>query len=144
MMKAVILAAGKGVRLRPLTDNVPKAMVKLKGKPLLEWNMEILKECGIGEILIVDGYRKEALEKYFGNSYKGIPVKYLFQEKQLGTADAIRLADKFVKGDFLVLSTDVIVEKSLVEELCIIDSFEDYDAIVVGHCREARAWQGAF
>ena len=132
MMKAVILAAGKGVRLRPLTDNVPKAMVKLKGKPLLEWNMEILKECGIGEILIVDGYRKEALEKYFGNSYKGIPVKYLFQEKQLGTADAIRLADKFVKGDFLVLSTDVIVEKSLVEELCIIDAFEDYDAIVVG------------
>lgn len=131
-MKAVILAAGRGVRMRPLTDNIPKAMVKLKGKPLLEWNMEILKECGIGEILIVDGYKREAIEKYFGKAYKGIPVRYLFQERQLGTADAIRLAEKFAEGDFLALSADVIVEKSLVEELSREDAFDIYDAVVVG------------
>ena len=62
-MKAVILAAGKGVRMRPLTDKIPKAMVKLKGKPLLEWNLEKIKNAGITDVAIVVGYKKEEIEK---------------------------------------------------------------------------------
>ena len=131
-MKAVVLAAGKGVRLRPLTDKVPKVMVKVKGKPLLERILDKLVEVKIEEIFLVVGYKKEVIEKYFGNEFKGIPVKYLVQERQLGTANAIGLAKDYIKGNFLVLNGDVLVESYLFKELGAVDEFDPYDAVVVG------------
>ncbi len=131
-MKAVVLAAGKGVRLRPLTNTVPKAMVKLKGKPLLERTIIELKEAGIEEIIIVVGYLGEVIQKYFGESYEGTPIKYILQVEQKGTAHAIAHAEEFIKENFLVLNADVLVEKDLFKELAVVDEFDSYDAIVVG------------
>ncbi|MFH1224525.1 MAG: sugar phosphate nucleotidyltransferase [Candidatus Diapherotrites archaeon] len=131
-MKAVILAAGRGVRLRPLTEKIPKVMVKVKGKPLLEHVLARLAEAGIGGFEIVVGYRREEIEKHFGKSFAGVPVNYLFQAEQLGTAHAIALARGRVKGNFLVVNADVLVESALFRELATIDEFDDFDVKVVG------------
>ena len=66
-MKAVILAAGKGTRLGPLTDNIPKPMLPIAGKPLLEWILERIKEANIGEVLILTNYLESQIIDYFGN-----------------------------------------------------------------------------
>ncbi|MFH1586439.1 MAG: sugar phosphate nucleotidyltransferase [Candidatus Diapherotrites archaeon] len=132
-MKSVVLGAGKGVRLRPLTNGIPKVMVKLGGRPILERILDSLVDAGIGEIEIVVGYLKENVENYFKGSYRGVPINYLWQEKQLGTAHAIGLAKEFIgEGDFLVMNGDVVVEKELITGLAHKDEFDTSDAVVVG------------
>lgn len=131
-MKAVVLAAGKGVRLRPITEKIPKVMVKLKGKPLLERILNKLTNTGIEEIVLIVGYKREVIEKYFGDEFNGIPLKYFVQEPQLGTANAILLVENYIKGNFLVLNGDVLVESGLLKELAVVDEFDPYDAIIVG------------
>lgn len=131
-MKAVILAAGRGVRLRPLTEKIPKVMVKVKGKPLLEHVLGKLAEAGIDGFEIVVGYRREAIEKHFGNRFSGVPINYLFQAELFGTAHAIALARGRVKGNFLVVNGDVLVESALFRELAAADEFDDFDVKVVG------------
>jgi NDP-sugar pyrophosphorylase family protein len=127
-MKAVILAAGKGTRLKPLTDNIPKALVKLKSKPLLEHVLLSLKNAGINNVIIVVGYLKEKIISYFGNNFQGIKIEYVVQEQQLGTGNAILQAEKFVKEDFLVSHCDTIpkpiVWKQLIEK-------NGFDAVLV-------------
>ncbi len=132
-MKAVVLGAGKGVRLRPLTNGTPKVMIKLGGKPILERILDSLADAGIEEIEIVVGYLKEKIEEHFKGSYRGIHINYLWQEKQLGTAHAIGLAKEFIgEGDFIVMNGDVVVEKELIKGLAHRDEFDLSDAIVVG------------
>lgn len=132
-MKAVVLGAGRGVRLRPLTNGIPKVMVKLGGKPILERILDSLADAEVDEIEIVVGYLKEKVEEYFKGSYRGIPINYLWQEKQLGTAHAIGLAKEFIgKGDFIVMNGDVVVEKELIRGLAHKDEFDLSDAVVVG------------
>ncbi len=131
-MKAVILAAGKGVRLRPLTDKVPKAMVGLNGKPLLEWNLERLKGVGIDEAGIIIGYKGEVIEKHFGKEWKGIKITYVRQEEQKGTADATKLAKEFSGGErFLMLCCDVIAPESSLRGLMGFDEFGEYDVVIL-------------
>ncbi|MFH1256916.1 MAG: sugar phosphate nucleotidyltransferase [Candidatus Diapherotrites archaeon] len=132
-MKAVVLCAGKGVRLRPLTDKVPKVMVKLSGKPLLERVLEKLDEAGITEACLIVGYKREAVEKHFGKEFKGIKLEYALQEEQMGTAHAIALAEKFVSGekDFLVLNGDVLALGGLIKQIAEKDEFDDSDALMV-------------
>lgn len=108
-MQAVILAAGKGVRMKPLTNEIPKCMVKLKGKPILERIMENMIEAGVNEIILVVGYKKEIVEKYFGNEFKGAKVKYVVQEEAKGTAHAAKMAEKEVYGEFLISNSDVLL-----------------------------------
>ena len=67
-MKAIILAAGLGSRLMPLTKEMPKSMLKVGGKPILEWIVENLKSCGIHEIFIVTGYKQDKIKEYFGDT----------------------------------------------------------------------------
>lgn len=108
-MRALILAAGKGTRLEPLTETQPKAMLPLVGKPLLQHVVEAVREAGIKEITIVTGYLGEAIRSYFGDgSALGISIDYLTQEQRLGTAHAIALA-RFDE-DFLVLNGDTLVD----------------------------------
>ncbi|MBU0662178.1 NTP transferase domain-containing protein [Candidatus Micrarchaeota archaeon] len=135
-MKAVVLAAGKGVRLRPLTDKIPKVMVKVKGVPLLEHVLMRLVDAGIEGFEIIVGYKKEAIVEYFGKVFAGLPINYIEQDELLGTAHAIALAEGGVSGNFLVVNGDVLVESTLFRKMMEDenDPLEEsgFDALVVG------------
>jgi UDP-N-acetylglucosamine diphosphorylase / glucose-1-phosphate thymidylyltransferase / UDP-N-acetylgalactosamine diphosphorylase / glucosamine-1-phosphate N-acetyltransferase / galactosamine-1-phosphate N-acetyltransferase len=111
-MKAVILAAGKGTRMRDLTNECPKPMLKVQGKPILEHIIDGLIETGIREIFIVTGFRAEVIEDYFGNgAKKGITIQYGRQLVQDGTGKAPELAKTFVGASpFLLTYGDILVK----------------------------------
>jgi len=111
-MKAVILAAGKGTRMKNLTDEVPKPMLKVWGKPILEHIVSGLLGAGIQEIFIVTGHRAEVIENYFGNGarWKG-RIAYGRQLVQDGTGKAPEMAKEFVGADdFLLTYGDILVK----------------------------------
>jgi len=114
-MKAVILAAGKGTRMKELTNDVPKPMLRVQGKPILEHIIGGLMTAGVREFFIVTGYRAEVVEDYFGDGVKwGAKISYGRQVVQDGTGKAPELAKDFVGsspffltyGDILVLTED--------------------------------------
>ncbi|TXT62116.1 MAG: Bifunctional protein GlmU [Promethearchaeota archaeon] len=112
-MKAVILAAGEGTRLKPITSSIPKPMIPLAGKPLLEHNLIGLKQAGIKEVLLIVGYKKEIIKSYFGNGMEniGIPISYITQDEYLGTAHATGYAKSFAKDEsFLMMYGDLLVD----------------------------------
>jgi len=116
-LKAVVLGAGEGSRLRPLTSTRPKCMIPIAGKPILEHLLSALKENGIEEVLVIVGYRKEHVKNYFrdGEGF-GIGLGYLEQKELLGTADAIGLAEEHIRGeDFLVVYGDLLIDPSVVK-----------------------------
>ena len=104
-MQAVILAAGEGVRLRPLTVNRPKPLIEFAGTTSLEYNLSQLKGL-VREAIIIIGYKGKLIQEKIGDNYKGIKIKYVWQEKQLGTGDAVKKAAPFIKKEFLVLNGD--------------------------------------
>ncbi len=109
-MKAVVLAAGEGSRMRPLTYTRPKVMLPIANKPILEHLLIEAKEAGIGEFIFIVGYCSEQVRDYFGKGEKwGVNIAYSKQKKQLGTADAIRMVKDMVDGNFLVLNGDIII-----------------------------------
>ncbi|MEM2341802.1 MAG: sugar phosphate nucleotidyltransferase [Candidatus Bathyarchaeia archaeon] len=119
-MKAIILAAGEGQRLRPLTFTRPKHMIPIGGKPILEHLIKTLKGAGIEEFLVVVNYKAEVIERYFGDGSRyGVKIEYIFQKRLLGTADAISSAEKHVNEDFLAINGDLLTSidaiKSLIE-----------------------------
>ncbi len=111
-MLAVVLAGGKGLRMLPLTKDRPKAMVELRGKPLLEWVLLELKKAGIRKVIIVVGYKKEKIIEYFDNSFAGLPITYVEQKRALGTAHALLQAKNVAKDEkqFIVCHGDVIAK----------------------------------
>src|SRR5678815_2527459 len=110
-MKAVILAAGKGTRMKELTNEVPKPMLKVHGKPILEHIMDGLIGAQIREVFIVTGYRADAIENYFGDGSKwGVRIQCGRQVVQDGTGKAPELAREFVGDDtFLLTYGDILV-----------------------------------
>lgn len=116
-MKAVVLAAGLGKRMKPLTKKVPKALVELNGKPLLEHVLLSLKKAGVKETVIVVGFKGEMIREKFGKNFKGMKLKYAEQKIQMGTGHAVLQAKGLVKGRFLVGSADVIVSPALWKRL---------------------------
>ncbi|MBN2015020.1 MAG: NTP transferase domain-containing protein [Candidatus Altiarchaeota archaeon] len=116
-MDAVILAAGEGTRLRPLTSTRPKPMLPVAGKPILEWDLEALAESGFKKAYLIVGYRKEKIEEYFGKRFKKLRLEYVIQREQLGTAHAISMVRDKVKDDFLVMNGDLITSKELIRDL---------------------------
>ena len=117
-MKAIILTAGEGTRMRPLTTTRPKTMLITGGKPLIQYNIESLRDAGIKDITLVVGYKKEVIEEYFGDgSDFGVNINYAVQDGQLGTAHAIGSAEKFIDESFIVLNGDIIVSYDLIRNL---------------------------
>lgn len=108
-MKAVIIAAGKGERLSPITDKIAKPMVEVAGKPTLEHIINLLKKYGIRDFIIDLCYLSETVTSYFrdGSDF-GIKIKYIIEEAPSGTAGAILGAKKFIKDDFIVTAGDVL------------------------------------
>src|ERR1051326_1853330 len=117
-MRAVILAAGKGTRMKGLTQGLPKPMLHVQGKPILEHIVEGLKSAGIRDMFIVTGWRAEVIEGYFGDGRKwGLRVEYGRQVVQDGTGKAPELARAFVGSDvFLLTYGDILVKPERSEE----------------------------
>lgn len=112
--KAVILAAGRGTRMRDLTNELPKPMVVVRGKPVLQYIVEGLAAAGLNEILLVVGYRKEVVQDYFGDgSGHGVRINYVDQVVQDGTGKVVELAKEFCgTSPFLLSYGDILVHPS--------------------------------
>jgi dTDP-glucose pyrophosphorylase len=100
-MKAIVLAAGKGVRMKPLTDDRPKVLLEVGGKPFLYHLMKNLQDAGFEDIGVVVGYKKEMIEEFL-NDYD-FKAELIHQKRQLGTGHALLQAKKFVNGDDFIL-----------------------------------------
>lgn len=125
-MKAVILAAGEGKRLRPITSTRPKPLIPIAGKPLLEYTILGLKAAGIDEILLIVGYKEQLIKDYFGDGIDkfNIKIEYITQEEYLGTGHAAGYAKDFVKDDtILMMYGDILVDPIVFKEL--VEKFHD-------------------
>ncbi|MFC1594854.1 sugar phosphate nucleotidyltransferase [Patescibacteria group bacterium] len=118
-MKCILLAAGEGTRMRPLTNECPKSLLKASGKPLVEHILSKLPK-EVDEFIFVIGHLGNMIKDYCGDNFLGRPVKYILQEEKLGTYHAVALAKDFIKpGErFLVLYGDDLHGKKGIEE-CI-------------------------
>ena len=112
-MKAVVLAAGKGTRLRPLTDNKPKGLVEVNNKPIITHCFERLAQLDAEEFVVVVGYRKEDIIEYYGDEWNGIPITYTHQHEQNGLAHALLTAEEHIDDDFMLILGDNIFEANL-------------------------------
>ncbi len=110
-MQAVFLVAGDGTRMRPLTYHIPKPLVKIAGKTLLEHNIDKLPD-EVDEIILVVGSLKEQIINYFGELFNGRKVRYVEQKKMLGTGHALSLASKYLNSDFLVMMGDDLYDRN--------------------------------
>ncbi|MFB6151308.1 MAG: bifunctional sugar-1-phosphate nucleotidylyltransferase/acetyltransferase [Haloarculaceae archaeon] len=105
-MQAVLLAAGEGTRMRPLTASTPKPMLPVADRPLVAHTADAVVDGGADELVIVVGYEGDAVREYFGETYRGVPVSYAEQGEQLGTAHAVECARKHLDGPFAVFNGD--------------------------------------
>lgn len=121
-MKAVILAAGKGKRLRPLTYTRPKPLLPIAGKTILEHLFDALKSIGISEIILVVNYLEEKIKEYFrdGSDF-GLTIHYVTQPEPKGTGDALLYAEKYLTPNesFIMCYSDLIVEGNDLKEIMI-------------------------
>src|ERR1051326_7166567 len=110
--KAVLLAAGRGTRMRELTNELPKPMIAVRGKPVLQHIVEGLGAAGVREFLIVVGYRAEVVRQHFGNgSTFGVEIEYATQLGQDGTGRVVELARDFAGQEPFILSYgDILVD----------------------------------
>jgi bifunctional UDP-N-acetylglucosamine pyrophosphorylase/glucosamine-1-phosphate N-acetyltransferase len=108
-MECVVLAAGEGRRMRPLTANRPKVMLPLANRPILEHLIIAARDAGISEFTLVVGYREREVRSCFGNGERlGVGIRYVPQRHQLGTGDALRACEGLVSGPFLLLNGDMV------------------------------------
>jgi len=110
-LKAVILAGGLGMRLRPLTDDRPKALIEVNGRPISEYQLEWLsKEAGVEKAIFACGYKWEKLKDHFGSNYQGTPIDYSVEDEQLGTGGAIKKAiSQAAEGEMIIVTNGDIV-----------------------------------
>lgn len=110
-MQAIIFAAGRGTRLAPITDTIPKPLIPVQGKPILEHIIKALPE-DIDEVIIVVGYKGDALKNYFGTYYDQRKITYADQGKTMGTYGALLSARPYLhQGSFLVMGADDIQDR---------------------------------
>ncbi|WP_224267994.1 sugar phosphate nucleotidyltransferase [Haloprofundus salinisoli] len=121
---AVVLAAGEGRRLRPLTRNRPKPMLPAATRPIVEHVFDALLSAGVTDLHVVVGYKRERVQNHIGPSYEGVPVTYHVQEKQLGSGHALLQAADAVGDEFLVVNGDQVVEPQLVR--AVVDMHDSY------------------
>ena len=114
-MKALILAGGRGKRLRPITDKIPKSLIPINKKPLIQYTVNYLKKFGINEIIICSGYKSNQIQNFLKKKKNfGCKIEYSIEKSPLGTAGAIRNAIKNLSDEsFLVINGDVITNIDL-------------------------------
>ncbi|PIQ68456.1 MAG: hypothetical protein COV91_03955 [Candidatus Taylorbacteria bacterium CG11_big_fil_rev_8_21_14_0_20_46_11] len=109
-MQAVILAAGRGKRMMPLTEHTPKPLLKIENRPLLDYTFDALPD-EVTDVILVVGYLAEKIKAYCGEEYRGKKIYYVLQERLEGTGKAVWEAKPFLNGRFLVLMADDIYTK---------------------------------
>ena len=120
-MKAVILAAGEGVRLQPITLTRPKHLIKIGGKPILERCLKMIKTSGVNETVIVVHYMADAIRDYFGDGEKfGLKIEYVEQETVLGTGNAVGVAEPYVKDDFMLVYGDLLFTAEALKKVVVL------------------------
>ena len=125
----VVLAAGEGTRLRPLTHNRPKTMLPAADRPILEHVLDVLVETGIDRLCVVVGYQHERVQEHFGHAYRDVPITYVHQRKQLGSAHALMQAKNEVDGPLLVLNGDRIIDERIVDD--VVEAFDGTPTLAV-------------
>ena len=118
-MQAVILAAGKGTRLKAKTDTLPKAMIEIEHKPLLEYSLDSLSENGIDEVILVVGFRHETITRRYGNDYRGLKIHYVFNDNFAGSGSmySLALARDIIQDEILLLESDLLYESQAISRL---------------------------
>ena len=125
-MKVVLMAGGKGTRIASVRSDVPKPMINICGKPILEHQIDNLKACGLTDIILVIGYLGDKIKEYFGNGSKfGVNIEYFVEDHPLGTAGALFKMPQLTE-DFLLLCGDVIIDV-------------DFNRFIAFH-KEHKAW----
>lgn len=125
-MKVVIMAGGKGTRIASVRSDVPKPMINICGKPILEHQIDNLKACGLTDIILVIGYLGDKIKEYFGDGSKfGVNIEYFVEDHPLGTAGALFKIPQLTE-DFLLLCGDVIIDV-------------DFNRFIAFH-KEHKAW----
>lgn len=120
MKQAVILCGGKGSRLAPLTDEIPKVLVEINGKSILEYKLEFLEDL-VDEVILVVGYKKEKIIEKLGDSFGSLKISYRVQESPLGTGHAVLQAKDLLRDKFIVLNGDDYYSKEDLENLLSVD-----------------------
>lgn len=117
-LKAIILSAGEGSRMRPLTLTKPKTMLPVAGKPIIQYNIKSLRDNGITDILLIVRYKEEIVRNYFGDgSDFGVNISYKTQKDFLGTANAISYGEDFIDDSIIVLNGDIILDDEIIHEI---------------------------
>lgn len=116
-MQTVILAAGEGTRMRPLTDSTPKPMLPVADRPLVAHVADAAVDAGTSELVVVVGYEADAVREFFGDEYRGVPVRFARQDEQRGTAHAVGAAIEHLTGDFVVLNGDNLYDSASIAAL---------------------------
>lgn len=127
-MKAAILAGGYGKRLRPLTENKPKPLIEICGKPIIEWQIMWLKKHGVRELVILTGYAKEKIIGYLGSGSKlDVSIVYTVEEEPAGTAGALKRAESVLKREdiFIVVNGDIITSLNPLEMVKDLETHGD-------------------
>lgn len=128
-MKAVILAAGEGARMGPFTASVPKVMIPVGNRPILEFVVRSVVESGIRDIVMVIGYRRERIQSYFQDGKEfDARITYIQEPKQLGTAHTLRQAKAGLEGRFLVLNGSNLIDRAFLGDLL---DHEDAPAVAI-------------
>ncbi|MDR2966856.1 MAG: NTP transferase domain-containing protein [Methanobacteriaceae archaeon] len=117
-LKAIILSAGEGTRMRPLTLTKPKTMLPVAGKPIIQYNIEALRDSGVTDILLIVNYKESIVKDYFkdGEDFR-VKISYKTQKELLGTANAIEYGKDFVDDTFVVLNGDIILDSDLIKNI---------------------------
>lgn len=123
---AVLMAGGKGSRLRPLTNNTPKPLLKVGEKPIIEYNIDRLAKVGVNTVYLSINYLGEQLESYFGDgTEKNISIKYIRENKPLGTIGSVMLVDDFQNEEIIVMNSDLLTNIDFAD---FYKAFKDADA----------------
>lgn len=125
--EAVVLAAGEGTRLRPLTRHRPKPMLPAANRPILEYVFDALIDAGIDRIHVVVGYKHDRVQDHFGSDYRDVPIEYVRQGKQLGSGHALLQARDAPEDSFLVVNGDQIADPRMVS--AVIQAAEEGEAV---------------
>jgi bifunctional UDP-N-acetylglucosamine pyrophosphorylase/glucosamine-1-phosphate N-acetyltransferase len=116
-VKAVLLAAGEGQRLQPITSTRPKHLIKLAGKPILQYCLDAVKTAGITEVIIITHYMSDKIQAYFGDgSNQGLKISYVEQKEILGTGNAASVAEPYVTGEFVLIYGDLLFAQDAVKQ----------------------------
>lgn len=124
MLKAVLLAGGYGKRLKPLTENLPKPMLEVSGKPILVWQVEWLKKLGVKEFIVCAGYLREKIIEVIGSGSRlGVKIGYSVEDEPLGTGGALKNGEHLLRFDkqFIVVNGDILTTLNPFRMLDLLD-----------------------